>query len=261
MPTRRAHRIAPWAGLQAVLVLCLIMGGATLQAAELVTSEIDYTGDGASMGYLAYPKDAAHAPGIILIHEWWGLNDQIRGMANRFAEQGYVALAVDLYGGQSTEDADEARAFATAVRNNSQRAFRNLSHAVAYLASFDDEKVDEERLASIGWCFGGGWSYEMALNNLGTRASVIYYGMFNPQDDLAQMRSKIIGHYGEEDRSISVDGVKEFQVRLRTQSGQHEIYIYPNAGHAFANEMRESYNPQAAEEAWKRTLDFLRRQL
>lgn len=247
--------------MTALVLLTLAARLGVADAADVVIELIDYTGDGVSIGYLASPEDADNAPGVILIHEWWGLNDQIRGMADRYAQEGYVALAVDLYSGEATTDADDARALASSVRSNAQRAFTNLSQAFAYLASFADERVDEERIASVGWCFGGGWSYQMASNNLGTAASVIYYGFFNPEDDLTLMRAKILGHFGEEDRAISVDSVEAFQARLRTLSGEHEIYIYPNSGHAFANETGSAYNADAAEEAWQRTLEFLQKHL
>ncbi len=243
------------------LSITMVFLAATPGSADVVSENIDYTGDGKSLGYLAYPEDAHNAPGIILIHEWWGLNDQIRRTADRYAEEGFVALAVDLYGGRSTIINDEARELAGEVRDNSQAAFTNLNKAIAYMASFTDDKVDEERIASVGWCFGGGWSYQMARNNLGTTASVIYYGFFNPQDDLSQMRAKIIAHFGEDDRAISLDTVETFQARLDTLNGEHEVYIYPNSGHAFANNQGDRYNEDAAEQAWERTLEFLRKHL
>ena len=138
-------------------------------------------------------------------------------------------------------------------------AFANLRAAVRYLQGLP--QVSGERLASVGWCFGGGWSYQMAKNDLGVRASVMYYGRFSVADDLSRMRALILGNFGEEDRSISVDSVREFQATLRTLSGAHEVYIYPNAGHAFANEDSASYNREAAELAWRRTLAFLEKHL
>ena len=138
-------------------------------------------------------------------------------------------------------------------------AFANLNAAVRFLQSRSD--VLANRLASVVWCFGGGWSYQMAKNNLGVKSSVIYYGVFNPADDLEQMRTTILGHFGETDRAIKVDNVREFQVKLKTLSGDHEVYIYPNAGHAFANAGGANYDAAAAEEAWQRTLSFLEKHL
>jgi carboxymethylenebutenolidase len=206
-------------------------------------------------GYLALPDGPGPHPAVVLIHEWWGLNDNIRENARRFAEQGYVALAVDLYEGAATTDQTEAGRLAGAVRGNTDRAMDNLSQAVRYLRN--RAEVDDERLASVGWCFGGGWSYEMAKNDLGMDATVMYYGQFNADDDLEEMKSHIIGHFGEEDTSIKVDDVREFQATLQTQSGEHEVYIYPNAGHGFANEDNPNYNAEAADMAWQRTVAFL----
>ncbi len=234
-----------------------------LSAAPASAGEIEYgqSGDRKLKGYLALPEATGKRPAIILIHEWWGLNDDIRAKADLFAKQGYVALAVDLYDGQATTKASEARKLAGNVRQNMDAAFDNLKAAIAFLQQHP--QVDSTRLASIGWCFGGGWSYQLAKNNLGVKASVIYYGFFNPQDDLSKMRAEIIGHFAEKDRAIRVDNVKEFQAKLKTLGGHHEIYIYPNTTHGFASRPGENpnYAKQAAEQAWQRTLAFLKKYL
>ena len=121
--------------------------------------------------------------------------------------------------------------------------------------------VDGKRIASCGWCFGGGWSYQMAKNDLGIKATVIYYGHFNPVDDLKKMRAEIIGHFGEKDSGIKIDNVKEFQAKLQTLKGAHEIYIYENAEHGFSNPGNQKYNKEASEKAWQRTVDFLEKHL
>jgi carboxymethylenebutenolidase len=223
-----------------------------------------YTPDGKPVnGYLAVPMDKGTGPwpGIILIHEWWGLNDDIRTKAVEFARDGYVALAVDLYDGQSATESSKARELASTVRQNMPVAFSNLQAAITFLKK--DARVQKDRLASIGWCFGGGWSYQIAKNNLGVKASVIYYGRFNPEDDLKKMRAEIIGHFAEKDRSITIDAVKEFQARLKTVNGDHEIYIYPNTTHGFASREGENpnYNKKAAHLAHQRTIDFLKKNL
>jgi carboxymethylenebutenolidase len=218
-----------------------------------------YNSAGDGVGYLARPAKEGVYPGLVLIHEWWGLNDNIREIAEDFAELGYVALAVDLYNGQTASTPDEARKLATGVRNNLPEAFENLGSAVAFLQN--SSYVAQNRLASVGWCFGGGWSYEMARNDMGVRASVMYYGRFSPDDDFSNMRALILGNFGEDDRAISVDSVREFQATLKTLNGAHEIYIYPNAGHAFANSDSSNYNAEAAELAWERTLSFLHKHL
>jgi len=212
-----------------------------------------------AIGYLAQPKEKGDYPGIILIHEWWGPNQDMIEKANKFASQGYVALVVDLYEGKRAQTPDEAGILAEQVRESTDEAFNNLSAALDYLKNLDS--VDPERLASVGWCFGGQWSYEMAKNDLGTDVSIMYYGRFHPEDDLEMMKASIIGHFGEDDASIAVDDVKQFQMTLREHSDKHEIYIYENAGHAFANEESDAYAEEAAKTAWQRSLEFLEKHL
>ncbi|MCF7812480.1 dienelactone hydrolase family protein [Candidatus Gracilibacteria bacterium] len=251
-------------------VVCFLVLGCTAQAPSsdksyhsendqrtITTSEVDYFPENENVtGYLAAPEGEGPFPALILIHEWWGLNENIRDFADRFARQGYVALAVDLYEGEVAESGERAGELAGQVRSNTDPAFQNLRQAIDFLR--DREEVDENFLASVGWCFGGGWAYQMAKNDLGVEASVMYYGHFDPEADFEQMKATILGHFGEEDRSISVDDVRVFRANLKTASGDHEVYIYPNAGHAFANEDNpESYNPPAAKLAWERTLEFL----
>ena len=222
------------------------------------TSSVTYYND--VVGYLATPEGDGPFPALILIHEWWGLNDNIKSLAEDFAKQGYVALAVDLYEGAVAETPEEAGALAGSVRENVDAAFANLEAATTYLSSLSI--VDGERLASVGWCFGGQWAYNMAANNMNIDASVMYYGRFSLEDDLSMMRADILGHFGEDDRSIAVDDVNQFEAKLNTLSGDHSVFIYPNAGHAFANEDREdAYNQEAAELAWQRTLEFLSREV
>ena len=228
--------------------------GGMLRAGETV----DYR-DG-TQGYLAVPEGEGPFPALILIHEWWGLNDNIRDLADDFAQEGYVALAVDLYDGRSADgDPTVARELATEVRGDVEGAMAHLGDAVDYLKARPD--VDPESLASVGWCFGGGWAYQMAKNDLGIDASVMYYGAFNTEDDLSMMRADILGHFGDEDTGILVDDVVEFDAKLKTLEGDHRVFIYPNAGHAFANMDNEAaYVPEAAALAWDRTLEFLKQE-
>ena len=212
-----------------------------------------------TQGYLSLPTGTGSHSAVVLIHEWWGLNDDIRTKAREFADQGFVALAVDLYDGKYGNTPAEARQLAAGVQKNMDEAFNNLRGAFAYLKAHP--RVQEEKLASVGWCFGGGWSYQIAKNDLGAKASVIYYGRFNSADDLSQMEARILGNFGEKDRSILVSNVQEFQAKLSTLSGEHQIFIYPNAGHGFANPDNPSYDKEAAELAHSRTLVFLRKNL
>ncbi|EKE27675.1 MAG: hypothetical protein ACD_3C00172G0002 [uncultured bacterium (gcode 4)] len=207
------------------------------------------------IGYFAKPARDWTYPALILIHEWWWLNDNIKSLAMDFAKEGYVVLAADMYWSKVAKNATEAMQFASGVTNNEAAAFDNLKYAVEYLQWLPE--VDDNRMWSVGWCFWWWWAYQMAKNNLWTKVSVMYYWRFNPEDDLSMMRSQILGHFWEKDMNISIDTVNEFQAKLKTLTWSHMVYIYPNAGHGFANEPSDNYDEEAANLAWQRTLDFL----
>ncbi len=210
-------------------------------------------------GYLAYPSGMTEPlPGIIMIHEWWGLNDNIRAMANRLAAEGYMVLAVDLYGGETATSAGAARVKMLEVVENPQQAKENLRQAVGFL-----NIAGAPAIASLGWCFGGGWSLNSAiLFPEELDATVIYYGQVTNDDEkLRVLDSPLLGFFGGADRGISVDSVNAFEAALQRLRKDHEIHIYPNVGHAFANPTGNNYNRDAAEDAWNRTLEFLARNL
>ncbi|HLD71025.1 MAG TPA: dienelactone hydrolase family protein [Candidatus Peribacteraceae bacterium] len=234
--------------------------GAVIEGPTIATGEVEYGSiDGKILkGFIAIPPGDGPFPALVLIHEWWGLNDNIRRNAQAFAQNGYVALAVDLFG-ESTTNAERARALANGVQANTAKAFTNVQQAVDFLVS--DAIVDDKALGSVGWGFGGGWSYEMAKKNLGMRVSILYYGPFKTDDDLAQVKSLILGHFGESDTTIPVALVGEFREKLLEQSQEHEIYVYPNAGQSFTNNDSPVFDPAAADVAWDRTLDFLQKTL
>ncbi|MFQ5684456.1 MAG: dienelactone hydrolase family protein, partial [Candidatus Binatia bacterium] len=177
-----------WIVVVGIVVFCLVRTSVLWAApVGIVTRDVAYhSGHKDVKGFLARPKDHKKHPAVILIHEWWGLNQNIKENARRFARLGYVSLAVDLYSGRVASKRSEARQLAGGVRKDTAAAFENLRQAVNYLKG-RSSSVMAERIASVGWCFGGGWSYQMAKNNLGVKASVIYYGRFNPKDDLSKM--------------------------------------------------------------------------
>jgi carboxymethylenebutenolidase len=216
-------------------------------------------------GYLATPEGVSStdkAPGIILVHEWWGLNEDIKQMADDYASEGYVALAVDLYGQEPTTSSSVAQQRSSRVRENMDEAMNNLGSAVEFLENRED--VDNDKLATVGWCFGGGWAYQMAVNDIGVDASVMYYGQFDPQDDYQNMKSSILGHFGEEDRVVDVNNAREFKAKLEKQKESSSVYIYPNVGHSFANYQggdNLDYSREKAKKAWNRTLNFLQNRL
>ncbi|MEM1042706.1 MAG: dienelactone hydrolase family protein [Bacteroidota bacterium] len=193
-------------------------------------------------------------PGLIVIQEWWGLNDNIQTMAKRFADEGYVALAVDLYGGEIAEDAGDARRLMSAAMEREAMLTDNLRQAYDYLVT--QEGVGE--VGVIGWCFGGAWSLRTALampDDIG--ATVIYYGrLITDRDRLAALDMPILGIFGAEDQGIPVESVREFETVLADLGKDAQIEVYEGAGHAFANPSGERYDAEAAEDAWARTLAF-----
>jgi carboxymethylenebutenolidase len=231
---------------------------------DLITTEsVTYGQIGTTdlQGYLAQPKTiTAQTPGLIVIQEWWGLNENIRTMTRRLAAEGYVALAVDLYEGQVADTPDQARTLVQEALENPQGLQENVVSAYRFLAN--ERQV--EKVGSIGWCFGGTWSLNTALA-LPTEldATVIYYGGQITTDPmiLEPLQMPIQGHFGALDTSPSPATVTAFATALEDLNKVAEIYQYEGAGHAFANPSGTRYNPAAAALAWERTLDFLSQHL
>ncbi|MEJ2084447.1 MAG: dienelactone hydrolase family protein [Acidobacteriota bacterium] len=224
--------------------------------ANVTSRDVDYVEiEGSKVsGYLSTPTEGAPVAGIILIHEWWGLNDNIRAMARRFAGEGYAALAVDLYEGEVAETRDDAMRLATGVRERIAAVEENLRGAHDYLS----DTLGIDRIGVIGWCFGGGWSLRTALI-LGDEidATVIYYGrLVTDRSKLEPLSSPVLGIFGALDEGIPVTTVREFQTVLDSLGKPVSIHIYEGAGHAFANPSGTRYNQNAAEDAWGKTLNF-----
>jgi carboxymethylenebutenolidase len=223
-----------------------------------------------SSGYLVYP-DTTNAtstsgqqqqklPAVVMIHEWWGLNDNIKDMANELASDGYVVLAADLYNGEVATDPNRANELVSSVRENPEQSISNLQSAVQYLASLPN--VNSSRIASIGWCFGGGQSLQLALNSEEhpLAATIIYYGqLVNDTNEISKIKWPVLGVFGDQDQSISVDSVKAFERGLNETGVTNEIYIYPGVGHAFANPSGDNYAPAETADAWQKTLVFLKK--
>ena len=229
---------------------------------EVVGSDTVWTGaDGREYaGYLAEPADAGAGvlPGVVVIHEWWGLNDNVRAMTRRLAGEGYRALAVDMYGGEVAETPDGARELMMGVMEKKEEGAAVIDAAVHYLTSLGSEK-----LGIIGWCFGGGWSLQSALAHGETfDAAVMYYGQteHNPEV-LGKLQAPLLGIFGAEDQGIPVEGVERMRDLLDSLGKDASIEIYPNATHAFANPSGEHYNDQAATNAWRKTSAFLKNNL
>jgi carboxymethylenebutenolidase len=194
-------------------------------------------------------------PAIIVIHEWWGLNDGVRAMSDRLAGEGYIVLAIDLYGGKTAETPAESRDLMLNVVENREFAESNIRQAYDWLKT----TAGAPRIASLGWCFGGGWSLNTALlfpNELD--AAVIYYGqVIEDEAVLEPLNVPILGLFAAEDRGIKVESVNAFAAAMEKLGKNFEIEIFPDVGHAFANPTGNNYNEAAAEAAWTRALSFL----
>lgn len=218
-----------------------------------------------SSGYLAYPSSVNLAnkkiPGIIMIHENRGLNAYIKDMANTLARQGYVVLAVDLFKGQMATDNDQARLLSTSVRNNPAEAIANLQSAVKYVSSLPF--VDSSKIASIGWCFGGGQSLQLALNsqNHPLVATILYYGtpLITDAQQLSKIKWPILGIFGDKDQANPLPLINKFKVALDANKINNDILIYRGLGHAFANPSNQNYAPKETADAWQKTLSFLKK--
>ena len=197
-------------------------------------------------------------PAVIMIHENKGLHDNIKNMANLLARNGYVVLAVDLFKGEVTTDRNRSSELTQYVRDNQDIATANLKSAVKYISSLPN--VNAEKIISLGWCFGGAQSLQLALNSQDhpLAATIIYYGrLVTDNATLANIKWPVLGIFGDQDRSIQVDTVKAFESSLNSNGIPNEIYIYKGVGHAFANPSGENYAPKETQDAWQKTLSFL----
>lgn len=226
-------------------------------AAPVLVTAADYA-DG-TQGTLARPATGEARAGIIVIHEWWGLNDNIVSMAKQLAGDGYAALAVDLYGGEVATERDDAMRLMRAAGEAQATVEGNLRQAYAYLT----ETVGVEKVGVIGWCFGGGWSLRTALlmpDNID--GAVIYYGrLITEPAALEPLAMPVLGIFGSEDQGIPIDSVRAFETALRDLGKDADIHVYDGADHAFANPSGGRYDEAAATDAWQKTLTFFARTL
>lgn len=212
------------------------------------------TAGGATVGAaLALPKSTP-ASAVMLVHEWWGLNDQIKSVAAELAKQGYVALAIDLSRGKVADTPDGARGLMNQVDDAAA-----TDTVVSWIDWLRAHPRSTGKIATIGWCFGGGWSLNTALlfpEDLD--AAVIYYGQVTDDESrLSPLQVPLLGLFGAEDRGVRLESVQAFEAALERLGKEYEIHVYEGAGHAFANPSGTNFNAEYAEDAWKRTLGFL----
>jgi carboxymethylenebutenolidase len=231
---------------------------------NLQNKTVEYFPD--SQGYLVYPVSSNDTvgkklPAVVMIHEWWGLNENIKNMANLLAKQGFVVLAADLYKGEVANNPERAMELVQTVRNNQNNSINNLQTAVKYLSLL--RNVDSSKIASLGWCFGGGQSLQLALNSQDhpLAATILYYGtpLVTDKALLSKIKWPVLGIFGDKDQSIPIEEIKQFGNSLNQSGITNNIHIYKGVGHAFANPSGDNYAPKETEDAWQKTLSFLKK--
>jgi carboxymethylenebutenolidase len=220
---------------------------------EMVT----FASDGSTApGYLAKPEGNGPWPGVIVIQEWWGLEEHIKDVARRLAETGFVALAPDLYHGRVTAEPDEARKLAMGMQLDV--AMRDIQGAIDYLKGLPD--VSPKKIGVVGFCMGGTLTLRAAIRSGDVGAAAPFYpgGVDNLFGDIDKIRAPIFAAFGADDGSIPLDKVEQFKQLLAQQGKQAEVKVYQGAPHSFFNDTRDSYRPEAARDAWQHTVGLFR---
>ncbi|MBV9609841.1 MAG: dienelactone hydrolase family protein [Acidobacteria bacterium] len=206
-------------------------------------------------GMLYLPSGKGPSPALVVIHEYWGLNDWVKEQASKLADQGYVALAIDLYRGKVATSPDEAHELMRGVPQD--RAKQDLLAGSSFLRS--QKNVDPARVGTIGWCMGGGYALDLAVADPKLKAAVINYGhLASTPDTVKQINAAVLGIFGGQDRGIPVESVRLFETEMKQQGKKIEILIFPDAGHAFENpNNKQGYRADDAQNAWQKTVQFL----
>ena len=225
-------------------------------AGEVTEEMVEYQSSNGEtlMGYLAQPGGAGPFPGVVVIQEWWGLDDHIKDVTRRFAAEGYVALAPDLYNGVVTTEPDEARKLVMEL--DMAEAVSEIRQGAEYLGGLSS--VAGPKVGLVGFCIvGGALTLQTALveeDNLG--AAVVFYGRPLNPDQAAQVKAPVLGLYGENDGGIGVESVEQMQTAFDEAGIENAITIYEGAPHAFFNDTRDNYRPEASQDAWQKTLKW-----
>jgi carboxymethylenebutenolidase len=205
-------------------------------------------------GYVAAPDGGGKKPAIVVIHEWYGLNDFAKRKADAFAKEGYVALAVDLYRGKVATDADTAHQLMRGLPED--RAVRDMKAGVAYLKTRPD--VDPAKVGAVGWCMGGGYALALALAEPTLSGTVIYYGhLVTEPATIASLKVPLVGSFGGQDQGIPPESVREFEAAAKKAGKSVDFKVYPEAGHGFASSTDpKTYRPEDAKDADARAEAF-----
>ncbi len=242
-----------------LLAVFILLAACTSGRAQ-TTQEVGWSnGTETVHGMLYLPSGSGVHPALVVIHEWWGLTDWVKDQAQDFARQGYVALAVDLYGGQVTNNPQTAYQLMSGL--SQQRSVNTLTGAVAFLSHRKD--VDPHRIGAIGWCMGGGFAAQLAIADPNLRAVVINYGEL-PTDraSLERIHAAVLGNFGGLDQGITPGDVHAFAASMHQLGKTINVKIYPNAGHAFQNPNNKTgYRPVDTANAKARERTFLAQQL
>jgi len=224
---------------------------------DIRTKDVVFPANGIEgSGYLAQPDDGGTHPGVIVIQEWWGLDGHIKDIAERFAREGFVALAPDMYHGKIATEPDEARKLAMAL--NREQALKDLLGSVRYLQGLAE--VAPEKLGCVGFCMGGSLTLALAASTADVAAAAPFYAGFRPgAAELAKIEAELFCAFGADDGGIPLDQVRVFEETLRSQGKRAVVKVYEGAPHSFFNDTKESYRPAAAQDAWEHALDLFRR--
>jgi carboxymethylenebutenolidase len=242
--------------VMAIAVVGLLTAMVAVRADGPKTETVTFpNGTGTVNGFLAVPEKPGRYPALVVIHEWWGLTDWVKEQTTKLAQQGYVALAVDLYRGQVATDPEAAHELMRGLPQD--RAVSDLKAGFMYLSTRKD--VDRDHIGSIGWCMGGGFSLQLAIHEPRLAACIVNYGAL-PTDpnDIQQIIVPVLGSFGADDRGITPADVREFEKTMQGMKRRIDVKIYDGAGHGFENSTNTAgYRPEAAADAWTRTLAFL----
>ncbi len=227
---------------------------------DIVTQMIEFKANGGmAPGYLAQPENEGQYPGVVVIQEWWGLDDHIKDLTRRFAAEGFVALAPDLYRGKVAEEPDDARKLVMEL--DRPQAKKDIQGAVNYLIA--QPFVIPKKAGTVGFCMGGALSSMMSYSGEHIGAVIVFYGggAVLSDEDASKVSAPYLGLYGELDKGIPLEQVHANEAKLKANGKTCEFVIYPGAPHAFFNDERPSFQKEAADDAWKRSLGWFRQYL
>lgn len=242
------------------LILCLLVFVFSTASFAATQKNVSYKSGNETVNAVLYtPNGNGPFPALVVIHEWWGLNDWVKEQAQKLADQGYETLAIDLYRGKVATTPEEAHEIMRGVPED--RANRDLLAAYDYLAS--QQNVKKDRIGAIGWCMGGGYALDLAVAQPKLVVDVVNYGHLATDDTtLQRINAKVLGIFGGQDRGITPDSVHAFEQQMKKLGKSIDVKIYPDAGHAFENPNNKGgYKPEDAQDAWGLTLKFLNQNL